>query len=63
DPTTPSTDHARERIPILATGPSVRPVTVGERATFADVGQTIAEFFGAPALAAGQSFLSELWLT
>ncbi|MGH7583328.1 MAG: phosphopentomutase, partial [Gemmatimonadales bacterium] len=44
DPTTPSTDHARERIPILATGPSVRPVTVGERATFADVGQTIAEF-------------------
>jgi phosphopentomutase len=61
DPTTPSTDHARERVPILVAGPRVRPVSVGERATFADVGQTIAEFLGVRPLAAGTSFLSEIW--
>jgi phosphopentomutase len=61
DPTTASTDHARECVPILATGPRVRPVDLGERNTFADVGQTLAEFLGVPALAAGQSFLSNIW--
>lgn len=61
DPTTPSTDHARERVPILATGPHCRPVSIGERSTFADVGQTIAEFLGVSPLAAGQSFLSDIW--
>jgi len=61
DPTTASTDHARERVPILATGPRVRPVSIGERSTFADVGQTIAEFLGVPPLAAGRSFLSNIW--
>ncbi len=62
DPTTRSTDHARERVPILAAGPRVRPVSIGERNTFADVGQTIAEFLGVPPLAAGKSFLSDIWL-
>ena len=61
DPTTASTDHARERVPILATGPRCRPVSIGERSTFADVGQTLAEFLGVPPLAAGQSFLSDIW--
>ncbi len=61
DPTTTSTDHARERVPILATGPRCRPVSIGERSTFADVGQTLAEFFGAAPLVAGQSFLSDIW--
>ena len=61
DPTTRSTDHARERVPILVAGPRVRPVSIGERDTFADVGQTIAEFLGVPPLAAGQSFLSDIW--
>ena len=61
DPTTASTDHARERVPILCTGPRVRPVPIGERSTFADVGQTIAEFLGVSPLAAGQSFLSDIW--
>jgi phosphopentomutase len=61
DPTTASTDHARECVPILAAGPLVRPVALGERATFADVGQTVAEFLGVPPLAAGQSFLSDIW--
>ena len=62
DPTTPSTDHSREVVPLLVLGPRVRPVDLGRRGTFADVGQTVAEFLGVPALAAGTSFLSEVWL-
>jgi len=61
DPTTRSTDHARERVPVLVTGPRVRPVALGERDSFADVGQTVAEFLGVAPLRAGQSFLSDLW--
>lgn len=61
DPTTPSTDHSREAVPVLAYGPRVRPVSLGERATFADVGQTVAEFLGVGPLAAGTSFLGEVW--
>lgn len=61
DPTTPSTDHAREVVPVLAYGPRVRPVPLGERRTFADLGQTVAEFLGARPLAAGTSFLPEVW--
>ncbi|HYU90069.1 MAG TPA: phosphopentomutase [Gemmatimonadales bacterium] len=63
DPTTPSTDHSREAVPILALGPRVRPVALGERSSFADVGATVAEYFGVapPPLAAGASFLSRVW--
>ncbi|HWN83127.1 MAG TPA: phosphopentomutase, partial [Candidatus Udaeobacter sp.] len=61
DPTTPSTDHARERVPVLVYGPRVRAVSLGERPTFADVGQTVAEFLGVAPLAAGTSFLREVW--
>jgi phosphopentomutase len=60
DPTTPSTDHSREVVPLLVTGPRVRPVPLGRRATFADVGQTVAAFLGARPLAAGTSFLDEV---
>jgi phosphopentomutase len=62
DPTTPSTDHSREVVPLLVVGPRVRPVNLGRRRTFADIGQTVAEFFQVPALEAGTSFLSEVWL-
>ena len=63
DPTTPSTDHSREAVPILALGPRVRPLALGERSTFADMGATVAEYFGlAPQPgAAGTSFLSRVW--
>ena len=61
DPTTPSTDHSRERVPLLVFGPKVRPVDLGERASFADVGQTVAEFLGVGPLGAGRSFLAEVW--
>jgi phosphopentomutase len=62
DPTTPSTDHSRERVPVLVTGPKVRPRPLGERSTFADLGQTVAEFLGIGPLAAGTSFLREVWV-
>jgi phosphopentomutase len=42
-------------------GRRVRPVDLGRRPTFADIGQTIAEFLRVPPLAAGASFLSEVW--
>jgi len=61
DPTTPSTDHSREVVPLLAVGPQVRAVPLGRRPTFADVGQTVADFLGVPPLSAGTSFLPEVW--
>jgi phosphopentomutase len=61
DPTTPSTDHSRERVPLLVYGPRVRAGALGERQTFADIGQTVAEFLGTEPLAAGTSFLQEVW--
>jgi phosphopentomutase len=60
DPTTPSTDHARENVPLLVYGPRVLPIALGERATFADLGQTAAEYFGVAPLAAGKSFLKDV---
>ncbi len=61
DPTTPSTDHSREHVPVLALGAGARPVPLGDRATFADLGQTLAEIFGVAPLAHGTSFCRELW--
>ena len=61
DPTTPSTDHAREYVPLLVTGLQVRAgVDLGTRRTFADLGQTIAEALGVGRLAHGTSFLREI---
>jgi phosphopentomutase len=58
DPTTPSTDHAREYVPLLVAGTHVRPDThLGTRRTFADVAQTLAEVFGVGRLVHGTSFL------
>jgi phosphopentomutase len=60
DPTTPSTDHSREYVPLLVFGPAVNlGVNLGTRATLSDIGQTVAENFGAK-IAVGESFLSEL---
>ncbi len=61
DPTTPSTDHSREVVPVLVAGPRVSPVPIGRRRTFADVGQTVAAFLGVEPLPAGVSFLDEVW--
>jgi phosphopentomutase len=61
DPTTPSTDHSREHVPLLVTGAGVRAgVDLGTRRTFADLGQTLAALFGVPLLPNGTSFLTEI---
>ena len=61
DPSDTSTDHTREHVPLLVRGSAVRPGRdLGVRSTFADLGQTLADNFGLPPLAAGASFLREL---
>ncbi|MEQ1946144.1 MAG: phosphopentomutase [Bryobacteraceae bacterium] len=58
DPTTPSTDHSREYVPVLALGANVRAgVDLGTRGSLSDIGQTVAENFGTK-IVVGQSFLS-----
>ena len=60
DPTTPSTDHARERVPLLSGGMRVVPNDLGDRDTFSDLGATVAEWFGLSFRGRGKSFLAEL---
>jgi phosphopentomutase len=61
DPTTPSTDHSREHVPVLLYGAQVRAgVDLGTRTTFADLAQTLADLFGVGPLAHGTTFLSDI---
>lgn len=57
DPTWPGSDHTREHIPVLCYGKQVKPGSLGERATFADIGQSVASWLGVPAMDYGTSFL------
>jgi phosphopentomutase len=63
DPTTPSTDHARERVPLLALGQRVRPGSIGVRETFSDLGATVGEWLGVSFRGRGRSFLAGLVTT
>jgi phosphopentomutase len=60
DPTTPSTDHAREVVPLIAAGMRVVPRDLGQRESFSDLGATIADWFGLTFRGRGTSFLPEL---
>jgi phosphopentomutase len=60
DPTTPSTDHARENVPLLALGARVRPQALGSRSTFSDLGATVAEWLGVSFRGKGTSFCTQL---
>jgi len=61
DPTTPSTDHSREKVPLLVYGKRLKEnVNLGERETFADLGQTVLDFFNIPLMKNGTSFKKEL---
>lgn len=62
DPTTPSTDHSREYVPLLVCGGGVKKkgIALGTRKSFADIGQTVAEFFDCPPLKNGESFLGDI---
>ena len=57
DPTWPGTDHTREHVPVLAFGPGLAPRAIGARASFADVGQSIAAHLRLPPTQKGASFL------
>jgi phosphopentomutase len=59
DPTTPSTDHSREYVPVLTYGKNARAGALGVRATLSDLGQTVAENFGVK-IVQGESFLEKL---
>jgi phosphopentomutase len=59
DPTTPSTDHSREHVPLIVTGAMVTAgIDLGTRATFADLGQTIADNYEVGEMQHGTSFLA-----
>ena len=72
DPSTPSTDHSREYVPVMLTsgpgkagppkgGPHIRQgIDIGTRETFADLGQTLAANFGVGPLSHGTSFLEDI---
>ena len=61
DPSTPSTDHSREYIPIIVCGDGIKAgVNIGTRATFADISASVLDCFGLPALQSGEGFLREV---
>ena len=60
DPTTITTDHAREMVPLLAIGPRVQSGDLGERRTFSDLGATVAHWLGVSFRGKGESFLPQL---
>ena len=61
DPTTPSTDHSREHVPVMIVGAGIAGnIDVGTRSTYADLGQTLADFFGVGPLPNGTSFLKQI---
>lgn len=60
DPTFKGTDHTREYIPLLVYGKPIKNVPIGTRRSFADIGQTIAEYLGAEKIINGESFLQEI---
>ncbi|PKH22581.1 phosphopentomutase [Enterobacterales bacterium CwR94] len=57
DPTWEGTEHTREHIPVLIYGPGVKPGYLGARDTFADIGQTVAKYFGLSDMEYGTSML------
>jgi phosphopentomutase len=60
DPTTSSSDHARENVPLLVLGAPVHPVSLGVRDTFSDLGATVAEWLNVGFRGRGESFLPAL---
>lgn len=59
DPTKPGSDHTREHVPVLAFGPTIQSHFIGRRETFADMGQSIADYLGLPRLNHGVSFMQK----
>ena len=59
DPTWRGTDHTREHVPVLLYGKNIAPRNLGARTTFADIGQTLARYFGTTPMAYGTDLLEE----
>ena len=59
DPTWEGSDHTREHIPVLAFGNELASGSLGKRKSFADIGQSLATFFGLPPMDYGESFIPE----
>ncbi|MCK5297138.1 MAG: phosphopentomutase [Alphaproteobacteria bacterium] len=59
DPTAKGTDHTREHVPIIVFGKSIKPMNLGKLETFADIGQSIATYFGLSEMEYGTSFLAK----
>ena len=57
DPTWPGSDHTREHIPVLVSGGGMQAGSLGQRESFADIGQSLASFFGLSAMDYGTSFI------
>lgn len=57
DPTWRGTDHTREHVPVLIYGPTIAPGSYGHRRTFADIGQTVAHYFGLSPMNYGQAIV------
>lgn len=60
DPSTASTDHSREYVPLLVYGKGIKPQNLGTRKSFADIGATVLESFDLPVTIAGESFYHRL---
>ena len=61
DPTTKSTDHSREYVPLLVCGNNIKGnVNLGIRETFADISATLLDIFKMPSLGVGKSFKNEI---
>jgi phosphopentomutase len=58
DPTWTGTDHTREHIPVLVFGAGVPAGSIGKRDSFADIGQSLSQFFDLTPMDYGESFLS-----
>ena len=59
DPTWPGSDHTREYVPVIGFGPGIPATNIGNRETFADIGQTLASHLGLPPLKYGKDLLGE----
>jgi phosphopentomutase len=60
DPSWKGTEHTREQVPVIGTGPGLASAPIGSRNTYADIGETVAEHLGLPAGRHGKSFLAAL---
>lgn len=57
DPTYKGTDHTREQVPVIMFGKKVKTMNIGQRETYADIAQTICEYYGLEPMKYGESFL------